>query len=165
MVSTPLIRWGLERGLYPGPALCAQLAGDGRLAELRWVMSVGGQWDGEVCTAFARRGDWAAVHWAAVERGCPWDGKVCAAAARRGDQAALAWARAAGCAWDSRTCMEAAAGGHLAVLAAAREAGCEWTSSVCAAAAGGHLPVLEWARAQGPRAHGTTGRAPPSAAA
>ena len=52
--------------------------------------------------------------------------------------------------FDEELCSVTARAGSLDLLQLLRQRGCPWASSVCnSAAAGGHLPVLQWARANG----------------
>ena len=124
----------------------------GHLEVLKWLRSVGFQWNERICAFAAMGGHLEELKWLRAN-GCPWDEETCEFAATGGTGGhleVLQWARANGCQWGTSTCVFAAMRGHLDVLQWARANGCPWISLTCTAAAeGGHLEVMQWARANG----------------
>jgi hypothetical protein len=82
--------------------------------------------------------------------GCEWDENVCWSIAEKGDLQTLQWARAQGCPWDKRTCSRAALNGHLHIIQWARDHDAPWCYLTPQnAAMTGHYDIVKWATSNG----------------
>ena len=152
MMSLPMLRWSIDRGLKATDLKqdhAAEAAWSGSLDVLRYLHEKGCPWNEDTCGGAAQGGHLTVLQWAR-EHGCPWNETTCVRSAWKGHLDVLQWGRANGCPWNEDTCWCAAQGGHLHVLQWAHENGCPWDERTCKNAAGkGHLRVLQWARENG----------------
>ena len=95
----------------------------GHLEVLKWLRSVGFQWNERICAFAAMGGHLEELKWLRAN-GCPWDEETCECAAYNGHLEMLQWLRANGCPRDKKTLILARARGHLEFVNWATANGC-----------------------------------------